>query len=113
MRIGRKYPAVKIRVNGSGLDLWCTDNGRAGLPRNGANVRNMIEMRVRDEDRFGLRHVGRLEAKHAAPRRAVEIGIEQVDLALVAEFEIGVGEQRMTTVSDSGGGNGPPVTAAL
>ena len=52
----------------------------------------MIEMRVRDEDRFGLRHVGRLEAKHAAPRRAVEIGIEQIDLAPVAEFEIGVGE---------------------
>ena len=52
----------------------------------------MIEMRVRDEDRFGLRHVRRLEAKPVAPRTAVEIGVEQVDLTLVGEFEIGVAE---------------------
>ena len=71
---------------------WRADDGRAGLSGNRADVRNMIEMRVRDEDRFGLRHVGRLEANLMAARRAVEIGVEQIDLALVGEFEIGIGE---------------------
>jgi hypothetical protein len=31
---------------------WCTDNRRAGLPRNGANVRNMI--RCASSGRFAL-----------------------------------------------------------
>src|ERR1700738_3361304 len=52
----------------------------------------MVEMRVRDEDRLGLRHVARLEAERMAARRAVEMGVKQIDLALVAKFEIGVGE---------------------
>ena len=76
-------------------DLRCerrADDGRAGLSGDRTNIGNMIEMRVRDEDGFGLRHVGRLEANVMAARRAVEIGVEQIDLALVGEFEIGVAE---------------------
>jgi hypothetical protein len=76
-------------------DLRCerrADDGRAGLSGDRTNVRNMIEVRVRDEDCFGLRHVGRLEANVMAARRAVEIGVEQIDLTLVGEFKIGVAE---------------------
>jgi hypothetical protein len=50
----------------------------------------MIEMRVRYEDRFGFGHIRRGEADPMGPRRAVKIGVEQIDLALVGEFEIGI-----------------------
>ena len=71
---------------------WCPDHGRAGLLGNRSNVGDMIEMRVRDKYRFGLRHVGRLETEIMAPRRTVEIGIKQIDLAFVGKFKIGVAE---------------------
>ena len=72
---------------------WGTDDGCAGLRGNGANVRNMIEMRMRDEDRFGFRNVGSSEAKLMPPAACGQNqASEQIDLAPVSEFEIGVGE---------------------
>ena len=68
------------------------DDGRTGLSGDRTDIRNMIEMRVRYEDRFGLDHVRRGEAGVVGPRRAVEVGVEQIDLAPVGEFEIGIAE---------------------
>jgi len=52
----------------------------------------MIKVRVGDEDRFGLRYLRRLKAKWVAPRRAVKIGVKQIDFISVSKFEIGVAE---------------------
>ena len=68
------------------------DDGRAGLSGDGADIRNMIEMRVRYEDRFGLDHIRGGEADVVRPRRAAKIRVEQIDLALVGEFKIGIAE---------------------
>jgi hypothetical protein len=66
--------------------------GCTGLLRDRADVGDVIEVGVGDEDRFRLLDVLRLEADVVRPRRAVEIGVEQIDLALVGEFEIGIAE---------------------
>jgi len=69
-----------------------TDHRRTGLSRDRADIRNMIEMRVRDENCRGRLHVGSREAELVASWRAVEIGIEQIDLALIGKFVVGIAE---------------------
>jgi hypothetical protein len=71
---------------------WCADDGRSGLLGYWTNVRNMIKVRVGDEDRFGLRYVRCLKAKWVASRRAVKIGVKEIDLIFISKFEIGVAE---------------------
>jgi hypothetical protein len=65
------------------------DDGRSGLPGDRTDVRNMIKVRVGNEDRFGPRYVRR---QAGTPRRAVEIDIKPIDLIFVSKFEIGIGE---------------------
>src|SRR3954452_11119269 len=59
------------------------DDRRAGLSGNRADIRNVIEMRVRYEDRFGLRNIRCSETNLMSPRPTVKIGVEQINLALM------------------------------
>jgi hypothetical protein len=92
-------PPFATTICCSGTPSFFAVSAVIGAPTTGAPVclatvpiRNEIEMRVRDEDRVGLRHLRRGEADLVRPRRAVEVGVEQIDLALVSEFEIGIAE---------------------
>ena len=72
-------------------DLRAHDRGLR-LPGDRRDIRDVIKMRMGHEDRIRPVHLLGLEAHIVAARLAVEIGVEQVDLALVGEFVIGVGE---------------------
>jgi hypothetical protein len=84
--------ATMICFSGTPSRCATADDGHSGPPGDRTDFRNMIKVRVGNEDRFGPRYDRRHKAKRVAPRRGVEIGIKQIDLIFVSKFEIGIGE---------------------
>jgi hypothetical protein len=76
----------------------CTDNRRPGLSCYRTDIRDVIEMGVRNEYRVRLRDVRCLESDIVGPRRPIEVGIEQVDFPLIGELEIGIAQMQAEPV---------------
>jgi hypothetical protein len=57
--------------------------------RNRSHIRDVIEMGVADKDRVRLLHLAWYDAGRAIARTALEVGVEQKNLAPIDEFEIG------------------------
>src|ERR1700755_1098935 len=68
--------ATTICFSGTPSVLATSAVSGARWPGDRAEVGDVVEMRVRDEDRFRLGHVGGREAELVRPRRAIEIRVE-------------------------------------
>ena len=67
-----------------------TDHDCARARTDRRRIRHVIDVAMAEQNDIGAFHIGRLEAKGGIQFAAVEIGVEQNDLAVVDQFEIGI-----------------------